>query len=88
MQIINYVCASLLKSSYSAFKLARGAQNDLDFAKKLISVKSKNAHVRLDKLKKDSVEYDLTKLKTQQYDNFLNRIKNMQMADKEVCSLN
>ncbi|WP_300000157.1 hypothetical protein [uncultured Cedecea sp.] len=87
MKIISNACISLFNSSYSAFKLARAAQNDLNLANKILSVKSKGAHERLGKLKKDSAEYDIMKLKSQKYDNLLNRVKNIQETGKDICSL-
>lgn len=87
MQIISHMRASVFKDSYSAFKIARAAQNDLIFAKKIISAKSKGAHLRLEKLKKDSVEYKMENLRTQKYDVFLKEINNVQIADKDLIKL-
>lgn len=91
MQIINYVRASLFNNSYSAFKIACAAQKDFNFALGVISAKSNDAHVRLEKLKKDSkdsIEYDLTELESKKYDSFLNRIASIQKPEKAVTSSN
>lgn len=46
-QSVNFFRVSVLNSSYRAFNLALTNSKNLDFARKIISIKNDNAHARL-----------------------------------------
>ncbi|MCS3432994.1 hypothetical protein [Klebsiella sp. BIGb0407] len=74
LQTMGFFRASVLNSSYSAFQLALASPKNVDFANRIISAKSENAHSRLAKLHSKDTDYYYTLLKVRQYGSFLDKI--------------
>jgi len=87
MQTVSFFRASMLNSSYSAFKLVLASNKNIDFATRIISAKSESAHARLAKLNFNDSGYRDTLLKIRQYDGFLNKIDYIQCAGKNMYCL-
>lgn len=83
LNIINYFRAAVMKSSLSAFELAFTNSDNINFARKIISVKSENAHCRLINLHSDKSKYLQLEQKINQYNFFLNIIDSIESLGHE-----
>jgi len=80
MQTVSFFRASVLNSSYSAFKLALASHKNIDFAARVISAKNESAHARLVKSSCSNTDYRDTLLKIRKYDSYLNKIDYLECA--------
>lgn len=87
LQTVSFFRASVLNSSYSAFKLVRASHKNIDFATRVISAKNENAHVRLVKLSYNSTDYCDTLLKIKKYDSYLNKIDFIECGGRNIYCL-
>ncbi|MCS3432995.1 hypothetical protein [Klebsiella sp. BIGb0407] len=84
MQIVDFFRAAVLKSSDSAFRLALDSDENINFARTIISAKNKGAHTRLTKLKPKEINFHYTLMKTKKYDAFLMMIDYLEKNNSEV----
>jgi len=88
MQIADFFRASVLNSSDSAFRLALYSDENINFSRKIISAKNKNAHAKLAKLESKEFNFHYTLMKTKKYDAFLMMIDYIEMKNSAVAVLN
>lgn len=88
MQIADFFRASILNSSDSAFRLALHSDENINFARKVISAKNESAHVKLTTLKAKEVNFHYTLMKTKKYDAFLMMINYIEMRRSAADILN
>jgi len=86
LNIMSYFRASVMGSSISAFSLALADSDNINFARKIITVKNQNAHCRLINLHSNNSECRYTEQKISQYKFFLgiiDSLESLQFEDKK-----
>lgn len=85
MKIADFFRAAVLQSSDSAFRLVLDSDENINFARSIISAKNKGAHARLTKLKYQEINFHYTLMQTKKYDAFLMMINHIEMK-KSIAS--